>query len=482
MRRQLLTSGSYVVFLNLLVKPIWILLIDRELQNQLGPGIYGTYYTLLSLSLMLSAILDAGLANFNTRAVAGGGDSALEDLPMMVGLKSVLWLVYMLCTLSIGFYLDNPPQSIYWLILLGIQQGLNSLNLLLRSIFAGQMRFLRDGWMGVLDKWLMIAAAFPLVWLGWSYGGRQPVSVYIWIQLMATLTPTLLMVFMLRKGVQLWPEFSLGRQKTLLKNALPFALLGLLAGLYTRVDMVMIRALHSDPELQAGLYASSYRLLDATNMIPILLSGILLPQFTHHWSRHTLRPEWIKSITYLMLSIGLCLSWGLVAFRHEIMGYLYRYQSSSQTDILFWIGLCCIPISLSYAWGTLLTAAGQLKTLNRLALWALVANISLNLWLMPKMGALGAAQATLITHLILCIGQGFVCLRQFSPAIAGPRWWIGIVALLLFIWAAISFNHSTPLVLRMGLTALWPFLLLTAEGIKPTTWRSFSRKGYKTDN
>ena len=158
MRRLLLTNGSYIVLLNLLVKPIWILLIDRGLQNQLGPVAYGSYYTLLSLSLMLSAVLDAGLSQFNTRTIASEGDPSLKNLPSIVGLKAILWIVYMLGTLGIGFFLDYPPQSIYWLLLLGVQQGLHAFNLLLRSILSGQMRFKREGWMGILDKWLMTAA------------------------------------------------------------------------------------------------------------------------------------------------------------------------------------------------------------------------------------------------------------------------------------------------------------------------------------
>lgn len=482
MRRQLLTNGGYIVLLNLLVKPIWILLIDRGLQNQLGPVAYGSYYTLLSLSLMLSAVLDAGLSNFNTRTIAAQGKRSLKNLPSMVGLKAILWVLYLLSTLCIGLFLDYPPQSIYWLLLLGVQHGLHAFNLLLRSILSGQMRFMREGWMGILDKWLMTVAAFPFIWLGWGYGGQHPIAAFIWIQLLATLMPTLLMGFMLGNTFNLRPSFSWAAQKILLKQIFPFALLGLLAGLYTRIDLVMIRALHLEPELQAGLYASSYRLLDATNMIPILLSGILLPQFAHHLSNHSLKSEWIRSATYLMLSIGLCLSWGLIAFRHEIMGYLYKHQSDSQTDTLFWIGLCCIPVSLSYVWGTLLTAAGQLRTLNQLALLALVANVCLNFWLIPKSGGLGAAQATLITQLVLCVGQGLVCMRHFSSAIAGRRWWVAVATLILLIGAASSTSPSSPLALRIGLTALWPIILLTADGMYPRQWPAILSNRQKTNN
>jgi len=482
MRRQLLANGGFVVSLNLLVKPIWILLIDREMQNLLGPGTYGTYYTLLSLSLMLSALLDAGLANFNTRAVAAGGLPALKDMPLMTGLKAALWLLYMVSTLGMGWYLGYPPSSLYWLLLLGIQQGLHSFNLLLRSILSGQLRFVREGWMGVLDKWLMTSASFPLVWLGWRYGSGDPISEFIWIQLLSTLVPTLLMGFMLGSQVRLMPAMAWPQQFSLLRRVFPFALLGLLAGMYTRADLLMIRALLPDAEMQAGWYASGYRLLDAANMIPILFSGILLPQFSHFLSKNALKPEWVRSVTVLMLGMGLCLSWGLVTMRFEWMSRLYAHQSGVQTAVLYWIGLCCVPISLSYVWGTLLTAAGRLKPLILMAVGALFLNIVLNLWLIPLRGAEGAAISTLFTHLVLCIGQGFYSIRLLTPAIAGTRWPAVAGILLLFTATTAILGRDSSLPLRAGLTIVWPLLLLATEGISPRNLWAFLQNRQNKDN
>ena len=43
-------------------------------------------------------------------------------------------------------------------------------------------------------------------------------------------------------------------------------------GVYTRTDVVMVERLLPDGKMQAGIYASAYRLLDAVNVAGFLFS------------------------------------------------------------------------------------------------------------------------------------------------------------------------------------------------------------------
>ena len=43
MQNRFIKNIIFLLFLNLLVKPFWILGIDREVQNLLGDASYGTY-------------------------------------------------------------------------------------------------------------------------------------------------------------------------------------------------------------------------------------------------------------------------------------------------------------------------------------------------------------------------------------------------------------------------------------------------------
>jgi Na+-driven multidrug efflux pump len=58
-------------------------------------------------------------------------------------------------------------------------------------------------------------------------------------------------------------------------------------------------------------------------------------------------------------------------------------------------------ISVSYVYGTLLTAHGSLKPLIIFAIGSVVLNVILNLFLIPQFKALGSAIASMITQLLM---------------------------------------------------------------------------------
>ncbi|NBP74833.1 MAG: polysaccharide biosynthesis protein, partial [Crocinitomicaceae bacterium] len=58
-----------MIFLNLLIKPLAIFGIDASVQNEVGFIQYGTYFSLLNLSLILNILLDLGLNNYTTKQI-----------------------------------------------------------------------------------------------------------------------------------------------------------------------------------------------------------------------------------------------------------------------------------------------------------------------------------------------------------------------------------------------------------------------------
>jgi hypothetical protein len=72
----------------------------------------------------------------------------------------------------------------------------------------------------------------------------------------------------------------MGLFRKVVKQMLPYALLSLLMTFYTRLDVVLIRQLIPDGDIQNGIYASAYRLLEAANMMAALVAMLLLPMFS----------------------------------------------------------------------------------------------------------------------------------------------------------------------------------------------------------
>ena len=202
--------------------------------------------------------------------------------------------------------------------------------------------------------------------------------------------------------------------KLILLKSFPFALLGLLMGIYYRIDAVMIERMLPNGANEAGIYAASFRLLDALNMFGYLFATLLLPMFARMIRRKENVNELVKFSSELMLVMAVIAGVNCYFFRTQIMHLLYHDSTTYWAEIFGWLMLNFIPMSSVYVFGTLLTAKGSLKILNYIALSGMVINVALNLFLIPNYGALGATFATLVTQFFVAIVHVAAANRQFK--------------------------------------------------------------------
>src|SRR6185436_11634267 len=375
MQKKFVTNLAFLLFLNLLIKPFWILGIDRSVQNAVGAEIYGAYYALFNFSFLLNILLDIGITNFNNKNIAQNNHLLNKHLSGIIILRLLLGVVYFLISFFNGFIIGDEREQLTMLCLLLFNQFLISFILYLRSNLAGLHLFKTDSVISVLDRLIMIIICGILLW-GKVTSSPFRIEWFVWAQTFAYLITVFLTLFLLVRKAQLkklkWnPLFFL----MVLKQSYPFAVLILLMTFYNRIDTVMIERLLPEGDKQAGIYAQAYRLLDASNMIAYLFAGLLLPIFS----------RMIKSKQYIhdLLRLAYCLLVipafivGIVCFffREQIMHLLYHEHVKDSAIIFGVLMVCFSAISTTYIYGTLLTANGNLKYLNIMALGGMVLNI-----------------------------------------------------------------------------------------------------------
>ena len=100
--------------------------------------------------------------------------------------------------------------------------------------------------------------------------------------------------------------------------------------------------------------------------------------------------------------------------------------------------MCCfVPVSTSYIFGTLLTANGSLKQLNIMAGTGMVINIIMNLILIPKLSAVGAAISSITTQTFTALVQVFMAQKTFEF-----RKNVKLISMtILFIFSCIGINY-----------------------------------------
>src|ERR1035437_1195422 len=405
MRRKFITNLALVLVLNLLTKPFWVLFIDQHVQNQVGTVDFGNYYALLNFSFILNILLDLGITNFNNRNISQHHFLVTKHVSSIIALRMMLALVYLFITAIVGTIIGYNFLQFQQLGFLLLNQIFISFILYLRSNIAGLHMFKTDSIISVLDRLIMIIICSVLLW-GHVTHEHFKIQWYIYAQTSGyclTAFITLLIVINRTKLKKLvWrPAFFV----MILKQSYPYAILTLLMTFYTYSGSVMIERLLPDGALQSGIYASANRLLDASNMIAFLFSGLLLPIFARMIKLKEHVEEMVKLAVSLLIVPALIVAIGSFAYREELMSLLYKNNAGEAADVFGILMFCFVAISSTYIFGTLLTANGNLKQLNIMASIGMLINISLNLFLIPHFKATGCASASLATQFLTGTAQ-----------------------------------------------------------------------------
>jgi O-antigen/teichoic acid export membrane protein len=408
MHRKFLSSLGLLLFLNLLIKPFWILGIDRAVQNSVSPADYGLYYALFNFSFLFNILLDLGITNLNNKNIAQNHHILNKHLSSIITLRLLLGIFYFIATLFVGIVIGYSTYQILLLCVFGCNQFLISFILYLRSNLSGLHLFKTDSFISVLDRLIMIGICASLL-ANQTKENPFKIEYYIFAQTFSYILTIVITLFIVAKKAKLkklvWnKKFSIA----IIKKSYPYAILVLLMTFYNRIDSVMIERLCVDGAKEASKYAAAYRLLDAGNMIAYLFAGLLLPMF----SRMIKKKEKLEELIGLSFSILIFISLSSASigllFRNELMGLLYKHEVEDTSAIFGILIFCFVFVSCTYVYGTLLTANGNLKTLNTMALIGMLVNIGLNLILIPKFNSIGAAYSSLITQASTAIIQLFL--------------------------------------------------------------------------
>jgi O-antigen/teichoic acid export membrane protein len=187
--------------------------------------------------------------------------------------------------------------------------------------------------------------------------------------------------------------------------------------IYTRIDGILLHELGANGNMETGIYAKGFRLLDALYMFGMIFAGLLFPMFSNvlHESTEKVRELVLISANFLMSGVIVVVF--LFIFHSESI-LQFIYTSNEESVIPFsWLMLSFIGIAMNFVFGTLLTANGNLKELNIISVIGVVINILLNIILIPKYGASGAGFTAFVTQSLMAITQFILCARYFQLTI-----------------------------------------------------------------
>jgi len=360
----------------------------------LGPEKFGLLSYAQSFVALFSALATLGLDGIVVRELVKNPEREGELLGTSFGLKLIGALaVFIMLAIAIPFTSNDRYTNILVFIIASatIFQAFNVVDMYFQAKVMGKFITFANTLSLLLSS--IAKVVFILV--------QAPLIAFAWMVVFESFVLAIGYVYFYVNNHSLSDKkhftFKLHTAKSLLKDSWPLILSGLVIMIYMRIDQVMIKEMLNAEAV--GQYAAAVRISEAWYFIPMVISSSLFPAIINAKKQsEELYYARLQKLYDLMVWIAIAIALPMTFLSDYVVHLLYGEQYKQAGSVLMihiWAG---VFVALGVASGKWFVA----ENLQMLAFWrtfyGMLINIILNLVLIPKYGAQGAAMATLISY------------------------------------------------------------------------------------
>lgn len=251
----------------------------------------------------------------------------------------------------------------------------------------------------------------------------------------------LVVVFSRRGGLLEGPRRFLREDaRRMLRDASPLVITSIAISVYHRIDQVMLHNMTGDRAL--GPYVVAVQLIEIFSTLPVALMSSLFPVLTQTAGNDKTFRHYLETSYRLLLVVAFAACAVITPIALPGIEFLYGREYLPTAALLIVLIWSEVPVFFGVAINSAIIAKGLQRYLPASTIVGAVANIALNLVVIPRYGALGASWATVASY-----------------SLAG-------------IFMFLAFGKTRPLALQ-GLRIAWPPFLLAlgiAVGLHFLPW------------
>ncbi|MDD3934905.1 polysaccharide biosynthesis C-terminal domain-containing protein [Rhodoferax sp.] len=188
-----------------------------------------------------------------------------------------------------------------------------------------------------------------------------------------------------------------------LAQAWPFAMGNIFSLIYLQSDIFMLSAMH-DTESTA-LYNVAFSIIALVYLLPTaIFNQFLLPRY-HRWAEYD-HDKLLRAYRLgngAMIVIGLVVMLSLIAIAPFLVEFFFGATYSAAGYVVQTLALCVPFRYLASSIGNCLVTQDHMRKKMTYQMTVAVLNVGLNLILIPNYGMHGAAWATVLSELALCL-------------------------------------------------------------------------------
>lgn len=385
------------------VKAIIIIYAARVL----GAEKYGVFSYALGLAALFSIFADAGTTGVLTREISKKPELLEKYLSTSLVIKLFLVAFSFFLIVVIAPIFSTVRGAVSLLPLAALLTVFDSLRDFSFSITRSWEKMELEAGIGIAT-----GAAITVFGFGALFLHPGPYTLMIGYVL-GSGTGLLCAILLLRKYlIESWGKFDKNLAKMILKESMPFALMGLLGALTINTDTIMIGWLRSTSDV--GLASAVQRPISLLYLLPGLLASSTFPLFAKLARENNERVRSIteRTVSFLML-LAIPIFIGGAILAPQIVGFLFgkEYIPASATfAVLLATVLWAFPAAIIT---NLIFAYGEQKNLVWIMLIGGIANVIFDYLLIRPFGILGSAFATLISQ-TLAYGFAWIKMKQIN--------------------------------------------------------------------
>jgi O-antigen/teichoic acid export membrane protein len=391
----------------------------------LGPAGTGEWYFVVAVYGFFEIISRYGLGTLLARDVAADKNQSSRYLTNVLALRTLLWAISLpLMGLVVAGYWtigaiwpdlqSINAQEVQALILLALAMLFANYADALSSMFMAFEKMEYPAGLTNAVALLKVALGAAALLLGWGYVGLAAVA--LGVNVLQVLWLYVLLRSTLFKPQWKW-DWSL--QRWMFGVSGPLMINHLLATIFWRIDIWILRPIAGAAAV--GLYSIGLKYLDGLNIIPSMFTMAVFPlmsRFARSENSNLLRSYVISMRLLTIISLPIAMAVTFLATplvflvggaqyldvpgEFRIFGQVIPYVGGA--DLAFQVIIWSIPIGfVNSVTQYVLIAANQQRILTRAFILGVVFNVTGNLILIPSLGYVGAALATILSEFSLLI-------------------------------------------------------------------------------
>lgn len=365
------------------------------LARSLGPEDLGKYYFAISFTTIFAIFIDLGLANVLTRETAKSPEKAKELLGSVLILKFPLAVISLFIVVALANSFGYSPLIKGLIYLSSISMILDSFTLSFYAVSRGFHNLFFESVGAVIFQIIVISSGIAILNFGL---GLTPL---MWSLALASVFNFLYSFFLLKKkwGINFVFNRDWAAVKNIILIALPFGIFAILQRLYLYMDSVLLN--HFAGDRFVGLYQVAFKIIFALQFLPMAFTASLYPAFSSYWikNREQLAISFERALNYLII-ISLPISVGIMILADKIV--LIFKSGYNEAVFPLQIAVASIPfIFLMFPVGSLLNACDRQKTNTAIMAAATALSIAMNIFLIPRFQAVGAAWTVFATNAVM---------------------------------------------------------------------------------